>query len=133
MGSPLVNGALRKVLVLRFQIQRSEGLLILGQVLAKHLPKRFGLLRAEKDRPVIADRDLFRAIARSEAEDELEIPYADAHLDAVGVCLAVIVALNDIHLRLLRSCRTHATRLRCQSPGAVATRPSSGSDAAIER
>jgi hypothetical protein len=33
----------------------------------------------------------------------LEIPHADADLDAVGIGLAVVGALGKIHLRLLRS------------------------------
>ena len=109
---PLIHGPLWEAWTLRFQIQLPEGLLILGKILAQHIPKRFGLLWAQKNSLVIANGHLFGAVAASQAEHELKIPYANANLHAVGIGLTVIVALDKIHLRLLRSCLTHATSLR---------------------
>ena len=46
------------------------------------------------------------AFAGGQAEDKLEVPDADAHMDAVGVGLAVVGCLNHVHMRLLHS-RAH--------------------------
>ncbi len=74
-------------------------------ILAQHVPQRLGLLRAQVDGLVIADGDLVGAFAGGKAKNKLKIPNAHAHLDAVGVGLAIIGRLGEIDLRL-RS-RTH--------------------------
>ena len=50
---------------------------------------------------VVADGDLIGGIAGGQAEDQLEVPDADADMDAVGVGLAVVGGLDEVHLRLL--------------------------------
>ena len=90
----LVDGALREIVGLRFERERAEGLLVLGDVLPQHVPQGLGLLRTQVDGLVIADGHLVGALAGGETEDELEIPNADADLDAVGVGLAVIGRLG---------------------------------------
>src|ERR1035441_2870378 len=70
----LVDGSLREVVAVRLQVQRAEGLFVLGEILAENVPECLGLLRAQKDGRVIADGDLFGGLAGSQSEDELEIP-----------------------------------------------------------
>jgi len=84
----LIDRSLREVVAVRLQVKCAEGLLVLGQVLSQHVPQSLGLLRAEENRIVVADGDLVGSVARSQAEDQLEVPDADADLDAVGVGLA---------------------------------------------
>src|SRR5579875_1528058 len=96
------------------EVERAKGLLVLSQVLAQHVPQGIGLLRAEEDGCVIANRHLIGAVAGGKAEDELKIPHADAHLHTVGVGLAVVGRLGKIQLGL-RWCLTHdENRLRCE-------------------
>jgi hypothetical protein len=102
---------------LRFQHQRPERLLVLRQVLAQNIPKRLGLLGAQKDRVVIADGHLLGRIAAGEPEDELKIPYADPHLHAVGIGFAEVRRLGHINLRLLRRSIHDEPRLLCPVPG----------------
>ena len=98
----LVDGPLREVVALRLEVERAEGLLVLGQVLPQHIPQSLGLLRAEENGIVVADGDLVRSVAGGQAEDQLEVPNADADLDAVGVGFAVVGGLDKVHLGLLR-------------------------------
>src|ERR1017187_7552226 len=74
----LVDRPLRKVVALRLQI------------LAQHVPQGLGLLRAEEDGLVVANRYLVGAGAQGQAEDKLEVPNAHAHLHAIGIGLAVV-------------------------------------------
>ena len=96
---------------MRLQIQLAEGLLVLGDILPQNVPQGFGLLRAEEDSLVVANAHLIGAFARSSAEYELEIPNAYAHLDAVGIGLAVVGSLDKVHLGLLRRWTHGKTRL----------------------
>ena len=97
---------------MRLEVERSEGLLVLGKVLAEHVAEGLGLLGAEKDGLVVADGDLVRAFAGSEAKDKLEVPYTDAYLDAVGIGLAIVGGLDETHFGLLRGWTHGFTRLR---------------------
>ena len=97
-----VDRSLRESVDLRLQNERTEGLFILGEILAEDIPKGFGLLRAEEHGLVVADGDLLGRLALCQAEDELEVPHADADLDAVGIGLAVVGSLGELDLRLLR-------------------------------
>ena len=99
----LIHRAGGEVLAFGFQVERAEGLFVLGDVLAQDVPQGFGLLRTEEDGLVVADGDLLGAFAGGEAEDELEVPYAYAYLHAVGVGLTVVWRLGKIQLRLLRT------------------------------
>ena len=83
-------------MTLRLQIQHSEGLLVLGEILAQNVPQGLGLLRTEKDGLVVANRYLLGALAGCEAENKLKIPHADAYLDAVGVGLAIVGGLGEV-------------------------------------
>src|ERR1035438_3445214 len=116
-NTDLVDRPLRKVVALRLQVQRAEGLLVLRQILSQHVPQGLGLLRAQEDGLVVANRYLVGAGARSQAEDQLEVPNAHAHLHAIGIGLAVVGGLGKVQLRLL--CRwTHGyTRLLPPEPG----------------
>jgi hypothetical protein len=59
---------------------------------------------------VIADIHLVGRVAGSQTKDKLEIPNADANLDAIGIGLAEILSLGEIDLGL--RIRTHdSTRL----------------------
>ena len=97
-----MDGTLRKGVGLGLQGEGPESLLVLGDVLTQHIPKGFCLLWAEVDGLVVMDGDFFRGLAGGQAEDELEVPDADAHLHAVGVGFAVIGGLGKGQLRLLR-------------------------------
>lgn len=97
----LVDRSSRKILTFGLQIQRAEGLLVLRDVLPQHIPQRLCLLGAEKNRLVVANRNLVGAFTGSESKDQLKVPNADAHLHAVGVAFAVIGCLGKIQLRLL--------------------------------
>src|ERR1035437_7738036 len=112
-GDPLllVDGTLREVVALRLGVERAEGLLVLGQVLPQHIPQGLGLLRAQKNRILVADGDLVGDVAGCQAEDQLEVPHADADLDAVSIGLAVVGGLDEVHLRLLRGWTHGFTRL----------------------
>ena len=85
---------------MRLKRNRSEGLLILGKVLAEHVPQSFGLLRAEVDAMMIFDVDLVGGVLMSDAEIEEEIPDAYAHLNAVGIGFAIIRGLAELDLGL---------------------------------
>src|SRR5947208_16357199 len=73
----------------------AEGLLVLGQIMAEHVPEGFGLLRAEVDALEVPDGELVRALLTHSAEDEEEVPYAHADLDAVGVAVAVVLGAGE--------------------------------------
>src|SRR5579863_3441894 len=114
----LVDGTLGEIVILRLELQGAEGLFVLGNVLAEHVPECLGLLRAQVDGLVIADGDLVGAFAGGKAEHELKIPYTNAHLDAVGIGLAVIRRLGEVELGLCGW--THnSTRLLRRGRGAL--------------
>jgi len=73
------------------QVKLTEGLLVLGEILAEDVPERLGLLRAKVDGAFVGDGDLVGLFLLQSAEDELEIP--DAHLDLDAVCVDLAVAL----------------------------------------
>src|ERR1035437_2073517 len=116
----LVDRSGGEAVALRFEVEGAEGMFVLGQVLPQHIPQGFGLLRAEIDGVLIADGDLVGALAGGQTEDQLEVPDADADLDAVGVGLAVVGGLDEVHLRLLRGW-THGVSRLLQCPEAGET------------
>src|SRR6185437_15579974 len=89
---------------LRLKCDGSEGLLVLGEVLAQHVPEGLGLLRAEVNAVAVFDRDLMRSVLMRDAEVEEEVPNAGAHLNAVGVGFAVLGRFIDVDLGLV-GCR----------------------------
>jgi hypothetical protein len=102
--------------VLWFQRECSKGLFVLGNVLPQHIPQGLGLLRTQENGSVIPDVYLIGRLAGCQSEHKLEIPYADAHLDAVGIGFAEIFGLGEIDLRL-RSWTHNSTRLLRQGYG----------------
>src|ERR1700752_113593 len=82
-GLDSIHRPLRKALPLRLPFQCSERLFVLRNVLPQHIPQSLGLLRAQKDGLVVANRHLVGAVARCQTKYKLEIPDADAHLHAV--------------------------------------------------
>jgi hypothetical protein len=113
----LVDGALREIVGLRLERESSKSLFVLGDVLAEHVQEGLGLLGAQVDCLMVFDGDLVGTLAGSQSEDELEIPHADANLNAVGVGLAVIGRLGEIELRL-RVWTHDFIRLLCRGEGA---------------
>src|ERR1700752_3111739 len=97
----LVNGAARhRHGVLRLKRDSTEGLFILSEVLAKHVPQSFGLLWAQVHAMVVFDVDLVGRVLVSDAEVEKEIPHADAHLNAVGVAFAIVRGFTQVNFWL---------------------------------
>ena len=115
----LVDGPLGRAVGLRFEREGAEGLLVLRDVLAEDVPEGFGLLRTQEDGLVIADGDLVGRCRCWRGRRPVEIPYADAHLDAVGVGLAVIGRLRHVDLGLLRIGTHGSTRLPRQGGSAL--------------
>jgi hypothetical protein len=99
----LVNRPLRKIVILRFEVELSKSLLILSKVLPEDVPESLGLLRAEKNGLVVVDGDLIGRIAGGQTEDQLKVPYTDTDLDAVGVGFAVVGSFDEVHFGWLRS------------------------------
>src|SRR5260370_37140335 len=93
-GTLLVDGpaGLREM----FEGDGAEGLLVLGEVVAEHVPEGFGLLRAEVDALEVFDGELVGALLAHGPEDEEEVPDAHADLDAVGVTVAVILGAGEL-------------------------------------
>src|SRR5579859_2591503 len=85
----LVDGALGEVGNLRLQVEFPEGLFVLGEILAEHVPQGFGLLWAEEDSLMVLDAQLVGRLGTGLAEDEVKIPDADPHLHAVGIGVAI--------------------------------------------
>jgi hypothetical protein len=90
---------------LRFKCDGAEGLFVLGEILAKHVPKGLGLLRAEVDAAVILHGYLVGGFGMGDAEVEEEVPYADSDLHAVSVGFAIIGGLDEVDPGLL--CGVH--------------------------
>ena len=107
----LVDDAGGEVGILRLQVELAKGLLILVQILSKHIPQGLGLLRAEVDALVVEDLELFGALRVGLAKDEVEIPYADANLHAVGVGVAVAGGLGEVDAGLLVALAHSVNRL----------------------
>ena len=116
-GDSLVDDARREVGILRFEVEFAKGLLVLVEILPKDIPERFGLLRAEEDPLMVLNAELVGALGVGLAEDKMEIPYADADLDAVGVGVAVSGGLLHVDARLLRVLAHSLTRLLRQTVG----------------
>jgi hypothetical protein len=91
----LVNRSFR-LRQLLFQCDVPEGLLVLGEIVADHIPQRLGLLGAEIDALEVADDDLVDILLRHGAEDQEEVPYAHPHLDAVGIAVAVVFGAGEL-------------------------------------
>jgi len=96
---------------LGLEIEGSEGLLVLGEVLTEEVEEGFCLLGAEEDGLMVANGDFIRRFTGGKAEEELEVPHRDADLDRVGVGFAVIGGLGDGDFGLLWS--AHGYRLTC--------------------
>ncbi len=82
--------------------ERAEGLLVLGEILAEHIPESLGLLRAEVDSLEAGEHDLVGGILAHGAEAEEEVPDAHADLNAVGVALAIIFGLGELESGFIR-------------------------------
>jgi hypothetical protein len=83
-----------------FKREMSERLLILRQVLTKHIPQCFGLLRTQVDPLESVDCNLVRRILMRCSEAQAKIPYAYLHLNAVRVALAIVGRLFEFHFGL---------------------------------
>ncbi len=79
----------------------AEGLLVLGEIVAEHVPEGLGLLGAEVDALEVLDGELVGASWLHGAEDEEEVPDAHADLDAVGVAVAVVVGGGELERGLV--------------------------------
>ena len=96
----LVNWPVAGKGVLRLNGYLAKGLLVLRQILTKHVVQGLGLLRAKKNTLKILYRhSIWRFLTRG-AKDETEIPYTDADMHAVGVDFPVRCIFNDIDFRL---------------------------------
>jgi hypothetical protein len=86
----LVDGAAGGDELLGFEGDGAEGLLVLGEVVVEDVGEGFGLLGAEIDSLEVGEVDLFGGVLGHGSEDEEEVPYAHADLDAVGVAFAIV-------------------------------------------
>ena len=78
----------------------AEGLFVLSEIVAKHVPESLCLLGAEVDGLKVIEVDLGGGRLLHGAEDKLEVPHRHAHLDRVGIGFAVVVGLVEADLRL---------------------------------
>jgi hypothetical protein len=79
-----------------FEGDGAEGLLVLGKIVAEDVPESLGLLRAEVDALEVLDGELVGCVLRHGAEDQEEVPYTHAHLDAVGVAVAIVLGGGEL-------------------------------------
>jgi hypothetical protein len=94
-----VDGSTRSA---RLKFDFAERGLVAAHVLLQQRHERLGLLRAEIDALKIAQFYLgLRALLHG-AKNEKEIPDIHPDLDAIGIGLAVVVGLNEFHIRLVR-------------------------------
>jgi hypothetical protein len=63
--------------------------------MAEDVPEGLGLLRAEIDALEVLDVKLFGSVLGHGAEDEEEVPYAHADLNAVGVVFAIVLGIGE--------------------------------------
>ena len=96
----LVDGAFC-VGYLLLQRDVSESLLVLGEVVADHIPQSLRLLGTEVDALKVLDGDFVRALLGHSAEDQKEVPDAHADLDTVGVAVAIAFGLGELYIGLL--------------------------------
>src|SRR5882757_5146544 len=81
----------------------AEGLLVLGEIVAEHVPESLSLLRAEVDALEVFDGEFVGALLAHGPEDEEEVPDAHADLDAVGVAVAVVFGGCELKRGLILS------------------------------
>jgi len=81
---------------LRFDMNFAERRFVLADVLLQYVEQGLGLLRAEIDTLEILNIYDIRGILGDQAEHEEEIPEIRPDLDAVGVALAIIGAVNKM-------------------------------------
>ena len=102
---------------LRIQLDLSECVLILGNVLLENHEQGLGLLRTEIDALKICNLDFFRRLCPQCAECEKEVPNADAYLDAVRVAFAIIISSSEFYARWLWRHRHESFTVEDESEG----------------
>src|SRR5215472_6104200 len=85
------------------ELDFAEGLFVLDHVLLQDGHQRFGLLRAQVDSLEVLHLHLACALRLHAAEDQQEVPNADAHLHGVGVALAVFGGVDEVNVGLGRN------------------------------
>lgn len=100
----LVNWTLRPHSWIKLDF--AEGTLISRYILLQQSKQSFCLLRAEIDALEISDLDLRFGLLLQGAKCEEEIPDINAHLDAVGIVLAVRGVVRKLHVGLGRNSHT---------------------------
>lgn len=105
----------------RIKFDLTECAFVSGDVLLQDGEQSFGLLRAEINPLKILNFDLIFGLLLQRAENEEEIPDVDAHLDAVGVGLAVLGSVDQLDIGLSWDCHTTISVKRIgESDNAVA-------------
>src|SRR6266436_8500172 len=85
----------------RIKLDLAERGLVVGHVLLQERHQRLGLLRAEIDPLKVSQFHLRLRALLHRPENEEEIPHIHPDLHAVGVGLAVIGGLHELHIRLV--------------------------------
>jgi hypothetical protein len=100
MGQSSVYGA--GILHVRIEFDLAEGAFVIGHVLMQDRRQRLRLLRAQIDTLKIAHFDLILSLLLHGAENQKEVPDADADLNAISVGFAIFGSIDQIKIRLRR-------------------------------
>jgi hypothetical protein len=121
-GSPTVNGSAGRragllddaAFGMRFQLDLPECGFVLGYVLLQDIQQCLGLLWAEVNALKIVDCHVVSGSLVDPPEHQKEVPQIHAYLNAVGVVLPVLRAINQLNLGrgLLRHTLQRITRIR---------------------
>ena len=95
----------------RFEPDGAEGGLVLRQVLVEDIGQSLGLLRAQVDTLEDLDADVAGLGLILPAEGQEKIPQVHAHLNAVGIPLAIVGRPDDLDLGRMGLKRRLAHRL----------------------
>jgi len=97
---------------LRVELDLSKRALILRNVLLQDHEQRLRLLRAEVDSLKVCNLNFVGRLRAKCSKRKKEIPYADSHLYAVRIALAIVVGGSEFHIWRLWYWRHEASPLR---------------------
>jgi len=86
----------------RIKFDLPERLLVARDVLLQKSQKRFRLLRAQVNSLKVTDFHVRLTLLLQGTEDQKKVPDIDAHLHTVGITLAIVRVVDQLHVRLYR-------------------------------